>query len=82
MLFKTKLRKTPGFLSVVFASLYAVFRFIVEFFREPDFDMGFIIFSLTMGQLLSIAMIIASIIFFFCFIDVDDHHNRKSRKKH
>ena len=39
---------------------YGSFRFFIEFFREPDFDIGFIAFDwLTMGQLLSSPMIIA-----------------------
>lgn len=38
---------------------YGVFRFIIEFFRQPDPQLGFIAFDwLTMGQLLSIPMIL------------------------
>lgn len=38
---------------------YGCFRFFVEFFRQPDLDMGFIAFDwLTMGQLLSLPMVI------------------------
>jgi len=37
---------------------YGTFRFLVEFFREPDPHLGFIAFGwLTMGQLLSLPMI-------------------------
>lgn len=36
---------------------YALARFFIEYTREPDSHLGFIIGSLTMGQLLSIAMI-------------------------
>ena len=39
------------------------FRFIFEFFREPDSQLGFILFNLSMGQLLSIPMIIIGIFF-------------------
>lgn len=42
--------------------LYGLFRFLVEFLREPDAHLGFIISFLTMGQILSVAMIIAGII--------------------
>jgi phosphatidylglycerol:prolipoprotein diacylglycerol transferase len=36
-----------------------VFRFFVEFARQPDADIGFIAFDwLTMGQLLSLPMIV------------------------
>ena len=38
---------------------YGVFRFLVEFARQPDADIGFIAFDwLTMGQLLSLPMIV------------------------
>lgn len=43
--------------SGMFLLLYGMFRFCVEFFREPDTQLGFIAFNtLTMGQLLSIPM--------------------------
>jgi len=38
--------------------LYGIARFIVEFFRAPDPFLGFIIGSFTMGQILSIVMIV------------------------
>ncbi len=45
---------------------YGVFRSIVEFFRQPDAQLQFIAFDwLTMGQLLSLPMIIAGIILLF-----------------
>lgn len=46
-------------ISGLFLLLYGTFRFIVEFFREPDIQIGFVAFGwLTKGQLLSIPMII------------------------
>lgn len=48
-----------GAVSGLFLIFYGVFRFIVEFFRQPDVHLGFIAFDwLTMGQLLSIPMIL------------------------
>lgn len=45
--------------SGMFLLIYGAARFIVEFFREPDSQLGFIAFDwLTMGQLLSTPMII------------------------
>lgn len=42
-----------------FAFLYGIFRFILEFFRQPDTQLGFIAWDwLTMGQLLSLPLII------------------------
>jgi phosphatidylglycerol---prolipoprotein diacylglyceryl transferase len=39
-----------------FIGLYGMFRFGVEFFREPDAQVGFVVGSLSMGQLLSLPM--------------------------
>lgn len=50
------LRNCPGFLSGAFLVGYAAFRFFVEYFREPDFHLGFIAGSFTMGQILSVPM--------------------------
>ena len=54
--------KTPGVLSWIFILCYAVFRFIGEFFREPDTQIGFLPGHLTEGQYFSIIMVIAAII--------------------
>ena len=44
--------------SGLFALLYALFRFIVEFVRVPDKQLGYLAFGwLTMGQLLSLPLI-------------------------
>ncbi len=45
-----------------FIGLYGIFRFAVEYVRQPDAHLGFLWFHLTMGQLLSSVMIITSII--------------------
>lgn len=44
--------------SGVFLAFYGLFRFVIEFVREPDAHLGFIAWGwLTMGQLLSLPMI-------------------------
>jgi len=41
---------------------YGFFRFIIEFIRVPDAQLGYLAFEwLTMGQLLSVPMFIAGI---------------------
>ena len=56
----------PGIISGLFLIFYSIFRFIVEFFRVPDDQLGYLIFNLTMGQLISfIFLIIGLIILFF-----------------
>lgn len=47
-----------GFLFWMFITLYGFFRFIVEFFRAPDPQVGFVIWGLTMGQLLVLPMFV------------------------
>ena len=50
--------------SGLFLAGYGSFRFVVEFAREPDSHLGFIAFDwLTMGQLLSLPMVLVGIVF-------------------
>tara|TARA_B100001758_G_scaffold118929_1_gene102183 strand:+ start:1517 stop:2299 length:783 start_codon:yes stop_codon:yes gene_type:complete len=55
----------PGLISALFLILYSIFRFIVEFFRVPDEQLGYIILSLSMGQIISLIFIIFGIILFY-----------------
>jgi len=57
LLFLARKRRPPGMLFGVMMTLYGIFRFTVEFFREPDAQLGFIVSWLTMGQLLSLPVI-------------------------
>ena len=54
----------PGILTGVFIGGYGLARFIVEMFREPDAHLGVLQVGVTMGQVLSIPMIIAGLLFF------------------
>lgn len=50
--------------SGLFALGYGSFRFFIEFFREPDDHIGYLAFDwLTMGQILSMPLIIAGAVF-------------------
>ena len=53
--------KKPAFLSGVFLICYAIFRIIIECFREPDAQLGFFFQYITMGQLLCIPMILLGV---------------------
>ena len=55
-----KKKKFDGELIVLYGFLYGLFRFIVEFFRAPDIQLGFICCHLTMGQILSLLMMAAA----------------------
>jgi phosphatidylglycerol:prolipoprotein diacylglycerol transferase len=47
----------------LFLLCYGVFRFAVEFYREPDADLGYLALGwVTMGQVLSLPMIVAGIV--------------------
>lgn len=54
----TRARFHPGTLCGVFFIGYGLSRIIVEFFREPDSFLGFLWLGATMGQLLSIPMVL------------------------
>jgi phosphatidylglycerol---prolipoprotein diacylglyceryl transferase len=54
-----QVRARPGILSGVFLAGYGLFRFIVEFFREPDVQLGFLAAGMTMGQWLCVPMLLA-----------------------
>ena len=56
-------RRLPdGGLLALFLFLYGVFRFVVEFFREPDAQLGFILGPFTMGQLLCTLMMVGGVL--------------------
>jgi phosphatidylglycerol:prolipoprotein diacylglycerol transferase len=50
-----------GQVSALFLLGYGAFRFVAEFAREPDDFLGFLALGLTMGQWLSLPMILAGI---------------------
>jgi phosphatidylglycerol---prolipoprotein diacylglyceryl transferase len=54
-------RWRPGVISGLFLIGYAVARMSGELFRQPDAQLGFLIFGTTMGQLLSIPLLLAGI---------------------
>ena len=58
-LFKNRFQ---GFNSGLYVFGYGFFRFFIEYFREPDDHLGFILLNLSMGQLLCLAMMGGAII--------------------
>lgn len=63
ILWSLKNRPHPrGALLAWFLILYGLFRFFVEFVREPDVQLGFILGPFTMGQVLSSLLIVAGLI--------------------
>ncbi len=58
---KECVRKHSGTVSALFVLLYGLFRILMEQFREPDAHMGFFFGGFTMGQLLSVPLILLGI---------------------
>ncbi len=61
--FKNKYLK-KGITSAFFLILYGLFRLIAEQFREPDNHLGFIVFNLSLGSILSMLMLILGLIMY------------------
>ncbi len=55
----------PGTCSYLFLIFYGVFRVIAEIFREPDAQLGYIFSFLSMGMILSFAMIFFGLIIYY-----------------
>jgi len=54
--------KNPGFVSGAFVAGYGLARIFVEFFREPDRQLGYLMGGwLTMGMVLSVPMVLAGL---------------------
>ena len=57
--------KKPGTISAMFLIFYSLFRFMAEFFRNPDPHIGYIALNLTLGQFISIIFLFLGGILFF-----------------
>jgi phosphatidylglycerol:prolipoprotein diacylglycerol transferase len=62
---KKKLLYKKGLISSYFLIFYSLFRFLLEFFREPDPQIGYLIIGMTMGQILSLFLFFIGIGLFF-----------------
>ena len=63
--------KKPGLISGLFLIFYSIFRFFIEFFRAPDEQLGYLIFKLSMGQIISLIFVSIGIILF--------HHKNENK---
>jgi len=45
--------KISGLISSLFLIFYSTFRFVIEFYRVPDEQLGYLFFNLSMGQIIS-----------------------------
>ena len=58
-----KMKLKNGVRTGLYLLCYGLIRFFIEFFREPDEDLGFILLNLTMGQVLCLLMMIFGALF-------------------
>ena len=54
-----------GKISSLFLITYSLFRFVIEYLREPDYHLGLFFNYFSMGQLLCIPLFIAGLLIFF-----------------
>lgn len=73
--FKTNYKNYPKKLSGIFLTGYGLSRFMVEYFREPDPQIGFIFNYITMGQILSLPVIFFGIWLIFSANRLKHHKN-------
>jgi phosphatidylglycerol:prolipoprotein diacylglycerol transferase len=59
-----KMKLPRGSMIALYLIGYGLVRFIIEYFREPDEHLGFVLLSLSMGQVLCTLMIAAGIILY------------------
>ena len=63
--FRNKFLNKPGVISGLFLIFYSIFRFIIEFYRVPDEQLGYIFLNLSMGQVVSLIFILSGILLFY-----------------
>jgi len=64
-IFKKYLYRSSGLISALFLIFYSVFRFFIEFTREPDVQIGYVLYNLTLGQILSLVFLIFGLFLFY-----------------
>lgn len=73
-LLRTKVRLKSGQLFGAYLLGYGCFRFVIEFFREPDAHLGFVLSWMSMGQVLCVVMMVLGA---SCLV-LSDRFQRKS----
>ena len=66
---RSNIFEKKGCLTASFIFLYGIFRFFIEYFREPDAHIGLIYFNFSMGQILSLPMIVCGFYFMIIFFN-------------
>ncbi len=69
-IFCKKYLSRDGIISSLFLILYSLFRFLIEFTRNPDPHLGLVAFNLSMGQIISLIFFSMGIILFYIQNDI------------
>ena len=54
--------KRSGYISSLFLIFYSIFRFFIEFTREPDTHIGLLMFNLSLGQIISLIVLLLGLL--------------------
>lgn len=65
MYMNKSIRAKAGIITGVFLIGYSVFRFLIEFVRQPDTHLGLLSLGMSMGQILSLPTFIAGIVIIY-----------------
>ena len=69
----------PGYTSCIFLIFYGIFRIFIEFFREPDTHIGYLIEPfITTGMILCLPMVVLGI----AIILLNDRNRKNNKKKY
>lgn len=72
-----KRKSFDGMLLGIYIIGYGIVRFFIEYYREPDGDLGFIIFQFSMGQILCFLMMILGIIILYYAKKYNTHYKEE-----
>jgi len=70
-----KIKIPTGAMLALYLIGYGTIRFFIEYFREPDAHLGFVLLSFSMGQILCLLMIAAGI-FLYVYLGRRTHHKK------
>ncbi len=60
-----KFSKFNGLVSSMFLIIYSLFRFFIEFSREPDSQIGLLYLDMSLGQMISLLTLISGVMLFY-----------------
>jgi|TARA_B100001750_G_scaffold223702_1_gene214205 phosphatidylglycerol:prolipoprotein diacylglycerol transferase len=61
LILRFKYLEKPGMISGIFLIGYGIFRITIEYFREPDLHLGYVFNTITMGQLLTLPVLVCGV---------------------